>query len=205
MLFPRVCPVCGVVGPAPCPPCRRLLLPPAEPPRLAGFEACAALFAYTGAAASVVAGLKYRNARSALAWLADALAALVSASCPPPALVTWAPTTPGRARARGFDHAELLARALARRLPVPAAPTLERGHGPPQTGRTRRERQGGVSFAWSRSWRAPSAARLAAGPVLVVDDVITTGATLTAAGALLRAHGAASLCAAALAVTPKPG
>jgi len=160
-------------------------------------DACLALFAYEGPGRSLLTGLKYANQRAALRGLATAMAALVP---PGPGMVTWVPTTAGRRRARGFDQAELLARAVGRRLRRPCRPLLRRLEGPPQTGRSRAERRASPpAFAPARSGH-----RGAAGHVLLVDDVVTTGATATAAARALRSAGAARVTLLAAARTPPP-
>ncbi len=138
--------------------------------------------AYEGVGREVVARLKYRNARSALPWLAGGMAeAVARRGTGGLDVVTWVPTTPERRRARGFDQGRLLATAMARRLAVPCRPLLRRLPGPPQTGASRAERLAGPRLAVRR--RPPPG-------VLLVDDVVTTGATLSTAAALLRAAGA---------------
>jgi len=150
-----------------------------------------AALSYTGAGRELVARLKYRNARAALPALADAVAALVDGAAID--VVTWAPTSATRRRERGFDQARLLARAVARRLRRPCRSLLARTPGAPQTGRPRAERACGPNFTTTRN---------APGRVLVVDDVVTTGATMLAAARALRAAGAAEVHAAAAARTP---
>jgi len=167
---------------------------PTLPPP-AGADACTAVLAYDGVARDVVARLKYRNHRSTVAGLARAMAAAVVRR---PDVVTWAPTTADRRRARGFDHAELLARAVARELGRPCRPLLLRRPGPPQTGRTLAERRS----------RGPTLVATVAPPpprhVLVVDDVVTSGATASAAALALRQVGVARVDVLAAARTPPP-
>ncbi|MGI8684516.1 MAG: ComF family protein [Acidimicrobiales bacterium] len=185
MLLPTACPACGALGPAPCARCCALLRPPPALPPPPGLDWCAALMAYEGVGREVVARLKYRNARSAVPWLAAGMAELVARRGTDGLdVVTWVPTTAARRRARGFDQGRLLADALARRLGLPCRPLLRRLPGPPQTGATRAERLAGPRLAIRRP---PPAG------VLLVDDVVTTGATLGAAAQLVRAAGAGTV------------
>jgi len=167
---------------------------PAAPslPRPLGIEACVALYEYD-AARPVVTSLKNGDRRDLVAWLADGMVAIWTP--PSGAVVTWAPTSTARRRRRGFDQAELLARAVARRWAVPCTPLLRRLAGPAQAGRPGRERRANPGFA-TRAEVPPT--------VVVVDDVATTGATLTAAAAALRAAGAARVDA-LVAARARPG
>lgn len=180
MLFATRCPSCDRVGPAPCSACIAQMERAEPVPVPPGLDDCLALLAYDGPSRSVVTHLKYRNARAVAAWLAVGMSALVVPGSVD--LVTWAPTTDLRRRRRGFDHAELLARRVAGHLEVPCLTTLRRIPGPPQTGRTLRERRDGPQFLPARSVVGRS--------VLVVDDVVTTGATLSASARALRSAGA---------------
>ena len=192
VLLPTTCPVCGVSGRAPCEPCAEALRPAPLLTPPAGVDECLALLAYDGAGRELVARLKYRNNRSTLDGLAAAMATLVDPRTVD--VVTWAPTSTTRRRQRGFDQAELLARAVARRLRRPCRRLLTRLPGPPQTGQTRAERRAGPSFAATTRWTPPS--------VLVVDDVTTTGATATASARALRATGTTTVRVLVAARTP---
>ena len=197
LVFPATCPGCGQVAEPVCERCAATLVAaPVAPPPF-GVDAWVAAFAYQGVARELVARLKYRNARVALAWLSGAVAGAVAERdgfYGGSGIVTWVPTTPSRRRHRGFDHAELLARVTADCLELPVRGLLRRLPGPPQTGRDRSERRTGPRFT----------ARLLPSPasVLLIDDVSTTGASLSAAAMTLRANGARYVRAATVARTP---
>ena len=192
MLLAPTCPGCGAEGAAPCPRCLASMAAPPQPPCGGPLVSCEALLAYEGPAREVVVRLKYRNARASLRWLAAGMANLVAAEAVD--VVTWAPTSAARRHARGFDQAELLAREVARRCALPCRHLLGRGPGPPQTGRTAEQRAVGPSFAVRRSVTGLS--------VLIVDDVITTGATVRSAASALVDAGAREVRALAAAHPP---
>jgi predicted amidophosphoribosyltransferase len=173
--------------------------PPGPVRAIAGVDWCAALLSYRGAARELVARAKYRNQRAGLLWLATGMAGLVRDLSFD--VVTWAPANPAHTRRRGFDHGELLAHAVARQLGTVALPVLRRDRGAPLTGRTAQQRHGGPPL---RVHSSATAYPLAAAAVLVVDDVITTGATLATAARALRSIGATRIFAVAAAFTPPP-
>jgi len=178
-LFRTGCVLCRAGSEPLCRGCaRQLPAPPAG--RVRGIGPLPALFAYEGMGATVVQALKFRDGRRLVAPLADGLCDLVPSGCVD--VVTWIPTSPVRRRRRGFDQAELLAQALARRLDLPCRPFLRRVPGPSQTGRSRAERADNVRFAPVRRLPAPARA-------VVVDDVCTTGATIRSAAETLVAVG----------------
>jgi predicted amidophosphoribosyltransferase len=197
-VFPTPCPGCGRPADPVCDGCARTLRPPPFAPPPAPLDGWVAALAYEGVARELVARVKYRQARAALAWLAAAVADAVVRSHPPAAFdaVTWAPTTPARRRARGFDHGLLLARRVAGALGVPLAASLARRPGPPQTALPSAARRAGPSFVVRRP---PVPPRL-----LLVDDVATTGGTLAAAARVLRDGGARRVVAATAARTGPP-
>lgn len=194
MVFSRRCAGCDRPGAVLCRTCRFALVarPPSDGPP--GVVVAAP---YTGRVRDVLLGFKYRNRRAVAAHLAGLVVNRVAASGARPDVVTWAPTSTRRRRQRGFDQAELVARQVARQLGRPCRRLLERGTDPaPQTGRARTARLRGPAF---RAHPAVPAAH-----VLLVDDVVTTGATLRAAASVLRSAGATEVTSVAVAATPAP-
>jgi len=194
LLLPPSCGACGRLGPAPCADCWRALEPAPPMAAVDGLDRCRALLRYEGPARDLLLGLKYRNSRSTVAWLAAGMSGLAASPGSSFATVTWAPTTAARRRRRGFDQAEVLARAVGRRLGVPVRRLLVRLPGPAQTGSSRLDRAAGPVFVV----RGPVAGKR----LLLVDDVVTTGATLAAAGASLTRAGAAGVEAVVAGCTP---
>lgn len=197
MLLATRCPLCHEVGPAPCGRCIETMEPaPALPPP-PGLDAAHALLRYDGTGRELVARLKYRNARASVDWLATGMAALVADA---PDLITWIPTSRSRRLRRGFDQAELLAAAVAERLGRPAVGLLTSLGSGPQTGRSRSDRLAGPDLSLT-----PIATMSRFGSrssVLVVDDVVTTGATATAAARALRSAGFGRIVLVVAASTP---
>jgi ComF family protein len=201
LLAPPLCWGCGGTARGGDPLCRRCRaglrwLGP-EPVRLGGLEAWAPL-AYEGAARALVGALKFRGAEG----VAEAMAAPMAASAPAGLLAGAAlvpvPVHPARGRARGFNQAERLAASLARRTGLGIADCLARGGPPaPQVGRDRAARLHALEGAVEARQGPPVPAH-----ALLVDDVITTGATLSACARALRGAGARRVRAVAYARTP---
>jgi predicted amidophosphoribosyltransferase len=194
MIFELRCAGCDAPGAAVCTTCRFALLGPRPRPGAHGVRAAVP---FTGRARRVVLGLKYRNRRQVARHLAGLVVNTLVANGEHLGLdaVTWAPTSIARRRARGFDQGELVARHVARQLGVPCRRLLERsGPAAPQTGRSRRERLEGPRFV--------ARPGLEGRRVLVLDDVVTTGATMRAAAAALHGAGVAEARLYAVASTP---
>lgn len=146
---------------------------------------------YGGSVAAAIRGAKIEGCPGAYPPLARALAAVprVRDLAPTVDVVTSVPVPTRRRRRRGFDHAALLAGVVATELDRPVATMLsvtgraaDRGAGGPQVEVAGMEPTG-----------------CASGHVLLVDDVVTTGATARAAGAVLVRAGATRVSVAAVA------
>ena len=191
--FATACAGCNELGPILCRRCRFALASAATQVTPDGVLAA---LPFDGVARQVLHGLKYRNRRGVARELARLMVRRLRVESVD--VVTWAPTSGSRARARGYDQSELLARAVARELGVPCRRLLYRTHGEQQTGHTRAERLHGVSFRSRPIGRASMHLRR----VLLIDDVVTTGATLSAARAALENAGVGAVVCAAAAATP---
>ncbi len=157
------------------------------------FAARASLGPYEGTLRLVLHQLKYRGRRRAAARLAalvledESLRRLVETS----QVLVPVPLHPRRLRERGFNQSALLAEALARatRRPCCTDALVRRRDTPPQTGLSAVARRRNVRDAFAVRRRAPVARRL----VLLVDDVLTTGATALACARALGSAGAAEV------------
>jgi predicted amidophosphoribosyltransferase len=196
-LLPARCPGCGARGVLVCEGCSAALRAPPSAPPPPPLEWWASAFAYEGVARELVARAKYRGERRFLRALARRLVPLLASAPAPVDLVTWVPASAARLRAQGVDHGELLARSVSRLTGKPVAPCLARPPGRAQTGLDARARRRGPRLL-------PIGHRDGAA-ILVVDDVATTGGTLSAAARALLSAGAGSVFAATIARTPRPG
>jgi ComF family protein len=131
-----------------------------------------------------VHALKFSYAKEA----AEAIAAEITAALPllsPDTVIVHAPAATSHVRMRGFDQSALIARAVARRLRLPHVHVLAR---------MGQQRQVGSSGAVRRE-QMKDAFRVISPivdgiPVLLIDDVLTTGSTLEAAAIALKRAGA---------------
>jgi ComF family protein len=167
-----------------CRRCRGSLHRLAPEPVWLSFVRVWAPVAYAGPARHLVRALKFRGA----AGVADAMAAQIAANAPLGWLADVAlvpvPLHPQRLRSRGFNQAALIAAAIGRRAGLEVVDCLARsGAATTQVGRQRTERRAGPAGAIDvRGDAVP-------GRVLLVDDVVTTGATLAACRTALVAAG----------------
>jgi ComF family protein len=175
LIFPLRCGGCGDYGSAWCSTCAAGLRP-APASTLAGIPLVAA-GRLEGPLQQAIHTYKYRPRPQLASSLAQPLRrAIVAADVSLPAL-TFVPLHPQRRRERGFNQAERLAAELSRALGVPVLGGLTRVRATPaQVGLSQGERRANLAgaFRWTAAQPPPRGLGL-------VDDVCTTGATLTAA------------------------
>lgn len=213
------CAVCGEPIPAAAPALGRAQGRPPLPPgwtcgdcrrRPPPFAVLRAAWSYEGPVAAVVRGLKFRRLDYLGGHLARDLRELVPGEGETVDLVVPVPLHWRRRWVRGYNQAERIARPLGRLLGAPCAELLRRRRATrPQTGLARRERlanpRGAFALRAGRIGGRRHLRRLEGARVLLVDDVVTTGATLRAAGEVLRRAGAREVVALAAARTPAAG
>ncbi|HSW81720.1 MAG TPA: phosphoribosyltransferase family protein [Candidatus Saccharimonas sp.] len=141
---------------------------------------------YEGNFERVIHLLKFERSRAAHIPLAAAMQAALPYD---DWLVVPLPTASRRMRQRGYDQAVLLAQAIAKARGLPTRLVLERVQSTRQLGSNRVQRQKQSTKMFCMMPRA----NVQGTKILLVDDVCTTGATLTAAARLLKQAGAAQI------------
>ena len=183
LVGPAKCEGCGARRGALCPACLLRIERAPAGPAVPGVDRVLAPWAYGGVARELILALKLRGNRAAAGPLVDAVHDAVLRSGLAAGVVAWVPGRAADRRRRGFDHAELIARGLARRIGVPAAPLIVRLASPPdQTSLGAAARRRNLAGAFG--------ARPCSGGIAVADDLVTTGATGAACARALRSAGA---------------
>ena len=199
LVLPRDCAGCRAPGSTLCPACRDVLRPsPWEhhpTPSPPGLPPLVAAAVYGGVVRAVLLAHKERGRTTLAGPLGGALAGAAAVFGPSVVLVP-VPSAPSAVRARGHDHARRLAAEAARRCGVRTAPLLV-GVRPvaDQSGLDAGTRVANLSGALGV--RRPVGGLR----VVVVDDVVTTGATLAEAARALREGGAEVVGAAVVGAT----
>jgi predicted amidophosphoribosyltransferase len=214
LVLPRSCAGCEVSGPLLCARCRALLAGPAEPTRPRpcpdGFPLTCAVTAYDGPPRAAILAHK-EHGRLALAGpLGQALTlgiAAITEDFPGPVVVIPMPSRAAATRQRGHDPVLRMARVAARQLRREGRPTSvrsllrARGRLADQAGLSSVARAANLSGAHRvRRWVALPDDDAC---VVLVDDVVTTGASLTEAVRALRAAGVLVRGAAVIAATQR--
>lgn len=137
---------------------------------------------HAGPAEQLVVALKYHGDKSAARLMAVRMAPLLPAQ----GVLVPVPATLEHIRQRGFDQARLIARHLSRLSGLPYSPVLARAGSHHQKGSDKATRHAAMAGALS-------VVRSESGSVILIDDVLTTGATMTVAANILRQNGATSV------------
>ena len=164
---------------------------------LAHCSCCVAPLSYEGAVRDSLLRYKFRGVAAYGAAYADFLSKCIDESQISCDIITWVPLSRRRLRKRGYDQARILAEETAKRLNLPCEKLLEkRVDTKPQSGirdaESRRKNAKGVYVCC-----APS--RAEGKHILLIDDIVTTGATLSECAAMLKQAGCAAVVAAAAA------
>jgi competence protein ComFC len=206
-LAPVACLSCGIEGAALCQACRfSEIIPYGErcfncgrlSPACRTCPACRRTGApahvwvatdHDGVAKALIAKYKFEHQRAVAKDVAKIMAAafldqggLLSKNL----LISYVPTANRRVRQRGFDHAQLLAESVAQQLNLPWGGLLRRIGDAQQVGATKAARRRQAEGAYSLK----AAAQLNRRHILLVDDVVTTGTTLSQCAKVLRKGGA---------------
>ncbi|TXG75981.1 ComF family protein [Patescibacteria group bacterium] len=201
MLAPHECMACAAEGNLLCVACRNDLIPIESScyschcatssfavcsvcRRASSLESVRVLGWYQGLLKDLIKRVKFERAQAGADVLADLLLKSFSGETHNFQIVPI-PTTPRRQRQRGYDQAKLIAKRYAKKAQLPYRDILQRSGTRRQLGASRQERLRQLQGVFSVRGRKNDLMT----PVLLVDDVVTTGATIEEAAHTLRARG----------------
>lgn len=200
LLFPPKCVFCGKLlkekdGPV-CRNCRNSLPETGKRQEIPLTTGCVAPFRYSGVVRESILRFKF-GGRQHYAPVYGPMIASRLRDCEAD-LVTFIPVSRRRKFARGYDQAELLARATAACLHLPCEGVLQKKHTRKQSkAKDAAARRANITGAFSLRRDADVRGK----HILLIDDICTTGATLSEAALVLRAAGAKAVSCAVLALT----
>jgi ComF family protein len=203
MLAPQVCLGCGMEGSVLCDSCIELYHEPVQP-RCAGCHALSKDFRvcskcrswlplskiyvagnYEGVSEQLVKALKFEQKRQSSEPISKIIANLLQ-EISKDTLLCPVPTAPKRVRERGFDHALLISKNLSSLIGFGSKILLRRKSNVRQLGSSRKQRITQVLD----EFEVIDKSKIIGKNILLVDDVMTTGATLSAVAQILKSAGA---------------
>lgn len=204
LLLPPRCPGCGLEGAVLCDACTEPLarrldepagapigLPVRMPANIVQLEWCAA---FTGPPRAAIHALKYDGERRLVRPLAEMLAARWRRAGAGGSVLVPVPVHVARLRDRGFDQAVLLARALGPMLGLPVVEAVARQESTrAQHALGQQDRSRNVQHAFA--CRQDAVASVRGRWVILIDDVVTTGATIASCAEALRRAGVTAVSA----------
>lgn len=204
LIYPPRCVFCGklieIRSPEICDACERTLPKPPAPRRNANFTVCISALPYADSVREAILRMKMGARHSCIPTfsllLTEQLRKYPDRQYD---LITWVPPSAMHRAKRGYDQNKLLAKAIARELRIPAVPLLRKV-------RLTKTQSSLKSYSERRSnvrdaFRVRRTRALRGRRILLIDDVVTTGATLSECSRILRAAGVSSVVCAAIAST----
>ena len=195
-LFPRKCVLCrAFLGKEETDLCRACRIDQPEyrygKKKVPHISDLTAVWMYQGHAASSLKRYKFSNARHYAPVYGRLLAMRIARDLPRADLITWVPVSAKRLRQRGYDQVELLAQAVSAELGIPAVKTLEKFRDNQANSGLRdpAERRANVLGVY----RPVQPERFRGKRVLLLDDIVTTGATASECARVLLTAGAGEI------------
>lgn len=205
LFYPSRCMFCRRdIAPGPpglCAACQESVTPP-ENTHGAYFSVCVSALTFQDEAAKAIRRFKFGNCSCYAHGFGELIAERIySELWGEFDLITWSPVSPDRLRRRGYDQARLLAEDAAQRLRQPVKSTLKKKKRVPQQSliKSSEARKANILGAYS----APEPSVVAGKKILLIDDIVTSGATLSECSKTLLTAGAERVLCCTLAKTPK--
>ena len=206
LLYPTRCVLCRKSippgRPRICPDCRQKMPRTENGAHRKGdfFSECVSALYYEGSVRDAIHRYKFDGVQAYAESFGELLASCIYEQLEGPYdILSWVPLDPGRRRRRGYDQAELLAREAGRRLLREPVPVLRKRRGIRPQSRTGEPAKRRANIAGA--YRVPDPALVAGKRILLVDDIVTTGSTLSECAKTLLLAGAEEVRCATLAST----
>ena len=203
LFYPSRCAFCGKCvksGEGMCITCEKILPYTGEnneKQHFANVELCVSPLYYEGAVRKALLRYKFAGAASYSRIFGRISAKCIDETQISCDIITWVALSRKRRRRRGYDQAQLLAESAAKELGLPCEGLLKKTRdNPAQSGiKDAAQRRRNVSGVYE----AADPEKIRGKHILLMDDIVTTGATLSEAASVLKKAGAASVTAATVA------